>query len=181
MSKRRLSSGGTGGLESNKIPRSSAIQSDSMLQSLDESWAGSAKVCLEPFLGTPTSIALARFLDDVKNSIFKSLRASKDFSEVHVPLGDVEPLDRELAMEVDSLEKEVERLAKQVKDARESVRLTNHSPSIFVYMHPLCDLLFFLSPHTLDDFLGPRNTTPGYSQSPKLSLKNAYSGYEHSR
>ena len=160
--------------------------SDSIMHSLEESWSGSAKTSLDALTDFPVArTALARFLEGVKDSVFMSLRASKITIEGASSAGDVEALDRDLAMEVDNIEKEVENLAKNVKDTRETVRVgENH-----FYAHPLPPPipppLTFLS----FSFFGmactcttvSTNFSPGDSQAPQLTVEEPYRKYYYRR
>jgi len=106
--------------------------SEGQLQALEAAFVGSSRLGVEALSGEEGEARgpLTRFLDSVKGSIFVSLRASLAAAThggaVGLPSGsegEVEPLDRDLAKEVDTLEKEAEKLAKTVKETRESVRV----------------------------------------------------------
>jgi hypothetical protein len=68
---------------------------------------------------------LARFLDGARDSLFTALRGAARVGSAAAPRGAVavpEPLDRDLAQEVERLEKAVDKLGKGVREAREKVR-----------------------------------------------------------
>lgn len=129
MSKRRLSGTGSGSGSSGGEKASRLSLSDGQLQALEAAFVGGSSQGLGGDLGEVRA-PLTRFLDSVKGSIFMSLRAFLAAATMGgagvMPSGsegEVEPLDRDLAKEVEALEKEAEKLAKAVKETRESVRV----------------------------------------------------------
>jgi hypothetical protein len=136
MSKRRLSltgpaeEGGAGAAGA-KLARQAGAREEALLAGLEEAWAAAARAQVEGTRGAPDArVALARYLDGMRTSLFATLRASRASAAAAGAAagagagagGGAEPLDRELALEVARLEKAVEKLGRTVKEARESVR-----------------------------------------------------------
>jgi hypothetical protein len=139
MSKRRQSAGAAaeegagggggsgGGGAGTKLARLSGAREEAVLAGLESAWAAAARAQVDALRGAPdTRVALARYLDGLKSSLFTGVRASRAAAAAAAagaPAAEaVEPVDRELAQEVARLEKAVEKLGKTVKEAREHVR-----------------------------------------------------------
>ena len=73
----------------------------------------------------PSRVPLARFLDGARASVFDALRGAVRVgggAAAREAAAPPEPLDRDLALEVERLEKAVDKLGKAVREAREKVR-----------------------------------------------------------
>jgi hypothetical protein len=101
---------------------------ESQLVRMEAAFSGAAQAAVDGVGGRAAAasrVGLARFLDGARASVFDALRgaarAGGSFSRGAATAAP-EPLDRDLAQEVERLEKAVDKLGRAVREAREKVR-----------------------------------------------------------